>query len=153
MQNKSTENLEDTLKNTRIYEVSGFIKENETELVGGDFAFAQYFRDLLKKKGIKKQDVFLYADIPERYGYKLLNGEKKTRQRDIILRICYAGMLTLDETQRALRLYQMPELYARIPRDAVLMIAFNERPGSIIEVNTYLSQNGFETLRSSGIQE
>lgn len=34
------------------------------------------------------------ADIPERYGYKLLSGEKHTRQRDVILRICYAAGLS-----------------------------------------------------------
>jgi hypothetical protein len=47
----------------------------------------------------------------------------------------------------------MPELYAKIPRDALLMIAFNERPGSIIDVNALLKENGMEALRTSGIQE
>ena len=93
------------------------------------------------------------ADIPERYGYKLLSGEKHTRQRDVILRICYASELTLKETQRALRKYGMPELYAKISRDAMIMIAFNERPGSIIDVNALLKEHGMEPLRTSGIQE
>lgn len=93
------------------------------------------------------------ADIPERYGYKLLSGEKHTKQRDIILRICYAAEMTLDETQRALKKYGMPELYAKIPRDALLMIIFNERPGSIINVNALLKENGMEPLRTSGLQD
>ena len=58
---------------------------------------------MLKEKRITQQMVFLKADIPEKYGYKLLSGEKHTRQRDIILRICYAAELTLEQTQRALR--------------------------------------------------
>jgi hypothetical protein len=107
----------------------------------------------MREKGITQQIAFLKADIPERYGYKLLSGEKHTRQRDIILRICYAAEFTLKETQRALRKYGMPELYAKIPRDALLMIAFNERPGSIIDVNALLKENGMEALRTSGIQE
>ena len=97
--------------------------------------------------------VFLMADITERYGYKLLSGEKKTRQRDIILRICYAAELSLEETQEALRKYPMPELYARIPRDALLMIAFNERSGSVLDVNTLLKKHGMESLRPSGVQD
>lgn len=96
--------------------------------------------------------MFLNADIPERYGYKLLSGEKHTKQRDVILRICYAAELTLEETQRALKKYEMPELYAKLPRDALLMIMFNERPGSIIDVNALLKENGMEPLRTSGIQ-
>lgn len=116
-------------------------------------SFFEYMKEIIKEKGLTQQQVFLFADIPERYGYKLLTGEKHTRQRDVILRICYAAELSLAETQRALKKYKMPELYAKIPRDALLMIMFNERPGSIIEVNSYLKQNGMEPLRSSGLQD
>ncbi len=66
--------------------------------------------------------MFLKADIPERYGYKLLSGEKRTKQRDVILRICYAAEFTLQEIQRVLKKYEMPQLYAEIPRDALLML-------------------------------
>ena len=97
---------------------------------------------LLREKGLTQQKIFLLADIPERYGYKLLSGEKHTKQRDVILRICYAAECTLEETQKALRKYEMPQLYAKIPRDALLMIIFNERPGSIIDANTLLKKNG-----------
>ena len=97
--------------------------------------------------------MFLRADIPERYGYKLLSGEKRTRQRDVILRICYAAKFSLAETQRALKIYEMPELYAKVPRDALLMIAFNERPGSILDVNDLLNQKGLQPLRTSGVQD
>ena len=93
------------------------------------------------------------ADIPERYGYKLLSEEKRTRQRDVIIRLCYAAGFTLDETQKALRIYGMPELYARKRRDALLMIAINEHSGSVIEVNAFLRKNGAEPLRTSGKQE
>lgn len=64
------------------------------------------------------QKMFLQADIPERYGYKLLSGQKHTKQRDVILRICYAAGLSFDETQRALKKYGMVELYSEITRDA-----------------------------------
>ncbi|MBP8720835.1 MAG: hypothetical protein KBH72_09315, partial [Lachnospiraceae bacterium] len=87
------------------------------------------------------------------YGYKLLSGEKRTRQRDVILRICYAAKFSLAETQRALKKYEMPELYAKVPRDALLMIAFNERPGSILDVNDLLNQKGLQPLRTSGVQD
>ncbi len=110
-------------------------------------------RALMKEKGVRQQDVFLYADIPERYGYKLLSGEKHTKQRDVILRLCYSAGFNLDETQKALRIYKMPELYAKIPRDAVLMIIFNTRPGGIIEVNQFLKDHKMEPLRTSGIQD
>jgi hypothetical protein len=110
-------------------------------------------RELIKEKNQKQQIVFLNADIPERYGYKLISGEKKTKQRDIILRICYAAHFTLAETQKALKIYEMPQLYAKIPRDALLMIFFNERPGDILEVNALLKKHDMAPLRTSGVQE
>lgn len=59
----------------------------------------------------------------------------------------------MEQTQRALRKYEMPQLYAKIQRDALLMLIFQDRPGGIIEVNELLSKNGMEMLRTSGVQE
>ena len=153
MESKSTDELEKILGNTHIYEVSAYLKSNEESIITNEYAFHEYISKLIKLKNLRKQDVFLAADVSEKYGYKLLSGEKHTKQRDVILRLCYASELTLEETQKALKLYRMPELYAKIPRDAMIMIAFNERPGSIIDVNSFLKNNGMEILRSSGVQE
>ena len=153
MESKSTDELEKILGSTHINEVSAYLKSNEESIISNEYAFHEYISKLIKLKNLRKQDVFLAADVSEKYGYKLLSGEKHTKQRDVILRLCYASELTLEETQKALKLYRMPELYAKIPRDAMIMIAFNERPGSIIDVNSFLKKNGMEILRSSGVQE
>ena len=83
------------------------------------------------------------------YGSKLLTGEKTTRNRDLILRICYAAEFTLDETQRALRLYPFDTLYARNKRDALIMVCFNKRPGDIFELNELLNSQGIEPLHGT----
>lgn len=152
MKEKKTSDLNQILLNTHISDFDKFIVDNRDSLLEKN-AFSIYIKELLLNKGLTQQIVFLKADIPERYGYKLLSGEKHTKQRDVILRICYAAELSLSETQRALRKYELPELYAKIPRDALLMIIFNERPGSIIDVNALLKEKGMEPLRTSGIQE
>ncbi len=152
MREKDTKELVDILGKTHLTDFNSYCSENKESMNLDSDAFPVYIKNLLAEKGITQQAVFLNADIPERYGYKLLSGEKHTRQRDIILRICYAAELSLDETQRALRKYEMPVLYAKIPRDALLMIIFNERPGSILDVNNLLNQNGMEPLRTSGLQ-
>ncbi len=153
MPTKTTEELEKVLGNTHVNDTKKYLTENADELLDPDRPFADYMKKLIKEKDLFQQDIFLKADIPDRYGYKLLSEEKHTKQRDVILRLCYAAELTLDETQKALKIYGMPELYARVPRDAVLMIIFNNRPGSIIDVNAYLKKNGVDILRSSGVQD
>ena len=153
MKGKSTDELEKALGSTHPGNAAEYLRENEESLLPDDHAFADFMREKLKEKNLLQQEVFLMADIPERYGYKLISQEKHTKQRDIILRICYASKMTLEETQKALRIYRMPELYAKVPRDALIMIAFNELPGDVIELNQFLKQNGMEPLRSSGSTE
>ena len=149
---KSTDELKAVLKNTHTKNAAAFLEGESGSFLPED-AFSDYMRSLIRSKNIQQQEVFLMADVPERYGYKLLSGEKRTRQRDVILRICYAARFSLEETQQALRIYGMPQLYERVKRDALLMIAFSDRPGSIIEVNAFLKQNSMEPLRTSGAQE
>ena len=132
--------LDEELVRLHMDNISDFLEENKNEMSDEEFAFSKFMRSKFKEKGILQQDVFLYADIPERYGYKLISQEKRTKQRDIILRICYSAGFSIEETQRALRLYRIPELYIEFPRDAIIMVIFKDRPGDIIEVNSILRE-------------
>lgn len=150
MNEKDTNELEKVLGSTHVKCFDSYCRDNFKSLF--EDAFIVYMKNIIREKKLTQQTVFLKADIPERYGYKLLSGEKRTRQRDIILRICYAAEMTLEETQRALKKYEMPVLYAKIPRDALLMIIFNEHPGNIIDINEILKAHGMDALRTSGLQ-
>ena len=86
--------LEESLSKVHVDTISDFLKENKDKMVNNEYAFAEYMRRMIKEKGASQQEIFLYADIPERYGYKLISQEKHTRQRDIILRICYSADFT-----------------------------------------------------------
>ena len=153
MYKKNTKELEQILEHTHPEDIADFVDSNEEDLLNGDRDFMKYMNERFREKGVKKQDVLLKADISQRYGYKLLDEEKVTKQRDIILRICYAADFSLKETQQALKIYHMDALYARDPRDALIMTFFNEHPGSIIDINEMLLANKMKPLRSSGIQE
>lgn len=150
MVEKNTDELEKALQGAHVKNFEAYCRENAESL--NDDGFSVYMKNIISEKRLTQQMVFLRADIPERYGYKLLSGEKRTKQRDVILRICYAAELSLAQTQRALKKYEMPPLYAKLPRDALLMIMFNERPGDIIEVNEILTKHGMDALRTSGLQ-
>lgn len=150
MKEKSTFELEEALVHTHIDTFDDYCRTNKESMIENTGDFQRYIRQLLSEKGLTQQMVFLKADIPERYGYKLLSGEKRTKQRDVILRICYAAGVSLSETQRLLKKYPMPQLYAKVPRDAFLMMLFNELPMDIFEINTLLQKKGFESLRTIG---
>ena len=116
MKQKNTKELDDILGKTHISDFDKFCVEQKGSMDPEQNAFSEYIKDLLKEKRITQQMVFLKADIPEKYGYKLLSGEKHTRQRDIILRICYAAELTfradtesLEKIRDAAALCKNPE--------------------------------------------
>ena len=153
MYKRNTEELEKLLEQTHPSEIRNYMEENADELLSGDRPFMHYMNEKFREKGLQKQDVLLKADISQGYGYKLLTEEKVTRQRDVILRICYAAEFTIRETQVALEVYHMETLYARDGRDALIMTCFHERPGSILEVNELLQKNNMAPLRSSGVQD
>ena len=153
MYKANTDELEEILGRTHPEDIESFYQNHAEELLQGERPFMHYMNERFREKGLQKQDVLLKADIPQGYGYKLLTEEKVTRQRDVILRICYAAMFTIQETQQALEIYRMEKLYAREKRDALIMACFNERPGSIIDLNEMLIRNKMQPLRSSGVQE
>ena len=146
---KTTNTLTNILKKTKPEHLDTYFKNNAEEVLEQDNPFAAYMRSTVREKGLRFQEVFLRADVSEGYGYKLISGEKHTRQRDTILKLCLGAGFTLDETQRALKIYGMSPLYARFPRDAVLISAISAGTREPAEINRLLEQNGQPQLRES----
>ena len=146
---KTTNTLTNILKKTKPEHLDTYFKNNAEEVLEQDNPFAAYMRSTVREKGLRFQEVFLRADVSEGYGYTLISGEKHTRQRDTILKLCLGAGFTLDETQRALKIYGMSPLYARFPRDAVLISAISSGTREPAEINRLLEQNGQPQLRES----
>ena len=72
--------------------------------------------------------------------------ERHTTNRDLIIRFCLAGRFSLMETNRALKLYGMSELYAKDPRDACIIVALNNRMFDLGEIDSLLTKNKLEKL-------
>lgn len=146
MQEKPTDELNSILENTHPDQLSTFLKENSHYMADDKKGFYYYFKNVLDQKRIKLKDVYVYADVSETYGSKIITMEKHTKDRDLIIRLCMAGHFTWDETNRALKLYGMTELYARDKRDACLIVAINHRIYDINEVNDMLAEQGMDKL-------
>ena len=109
-------------------------------------SFTLYMRRLLKEKGISQQQVFRAADISDRYGYKIISGEKHTTQRDRIIKLCLAGHFSVTEANQALMLYGMSPLFEQNDRDQIIQTALESRCFEIVDVNEMLEKAGFEKL-------
>ena len=130
----------------RPEELGDLLRRMQKDLITSEHPFADFMRERLRDKGILQQNVFLAADLPERYGYKLIAEQKRTRRRDVILRLCLAAELTPEETNEALIRYGMAPLFLRFPRDLVIHVAMENRIFEIHEVDALLREHGLAPL-------
>ena len=101
-----------------------YLARNADMLVHSERPFADYMRMKFREKGIQQQDIFLAADLSERYG-----------------RICLAARFDEIETDEALTLYGMAPLHVRNPRDVAFIVAINNRIFDIHDVDAILREN------------
>ena len=146
MQKKPTTELNDILKNMRPNQMDTYFSENEKYMTDEKKAFYYYMKDVLDEKGIKLKDVYSFAGVTESYGSKIITMEKHTKDRNLIILFCIAGHFNWDETNRALKLYGMNELYAKDPRDAVLIVAINDRIYNLCDIDEMLLEHGLSKL-------
>lgn len=138
--------LAELLVRTPPQELPALMARERERFITADRPFGAYFRRKLREKGILQQNVFLAADLGENYGYKLLSEEKRTRRRDVILRLCLGARFAPEEIREALTLYGMAPLYARSPRDAVFLSAVGSGVFDVHEIHDLLVQNGLTGL-------
>ena len=134
--------LNEGVSGLSLEELDSFLKHNTGEMITEARPFAAYMRRKLREKGLLQQNVFLAADLSEGFGYKLISEEKRTRQRDVILRLCLAAEFGQEEVQEALLRYGMAPLWWRFPRDTVLLAAFGNGVYDLEKVNALLRQHG-----------
>lgn len=146
---KTTDGLVGILSSASATEVGTIISANQEKMFTDDRPFASYFKKLLQERGLSQNFVIEKAGFTPQYGYRLLSEERRTKQRDYILRFCIVAGISLDDIQRLLQLYGMAPLYARIPRDAVIIAAISLGKNSISDVDELLKENGYEKLRCS----
>lgn len=153
MKEKTTNELQAILSRTKPDEIKTYLEENRDSMYVSDRPFSEFMREQFRSKKLIQQEIFIKAGIPERYGYKLISGEKKTVQRDIILRLCIVAGFSLKDTQTALTLCSMPILYSKIPRDSVIIIAINQRLRDVARVDELMEQHGFAPLTTCGTED
>ncbi|MGN0386214.1 MAG: hypothetical protein ACI4EX_10065 [Lachnospiraceae bacterium] len=143
---KNTSEVEKLLNEMKPHQLKDFYKENSASMVNADKAFYYYMKDVLEAKNIRLKDIYIGIGESESYGEKILRMEKHTSDRDLILRMCIVGHFTVDETNKALKLYEMRPLYAKDKRDACIMVAIHNRIYELLDIDEMLEKQGFLKL-------
>lgn len=85
-----------------------------------------YLECMLETKSLSVAHVIEKANLSRSYGYQVFNGSRNPA-RDVLIRIAVVMQLTLDETQRLLKIAQRGELYSRMRRDAAIIFGINRK--------------------------
>ena len=138
---KSTDELLKILKQKKTY--SEFLNQEFSELFFS--SASEYLEILLKEKGIRKSEAINKSNIDKNYAYQIFNGIKKNPSRNKIIMLAFGMSLTIEETQKLLKICSLSELYVRNPRDTIILFCLNSKK-SIIEANEILSEFNLEIL-------
>ena len=146
MTEKPTYELQEQLDKMRPEDLPNYFKNNKKDIRDDGKAFSYFMKDTIKDKGFFLKDVYSSAGLSETYGSKIISQEKHTKKRDHIIRLCVAGHFNLVETNRALKLYGMNELYPKNSRDACIIVAINNRIFNLAKIDDSLEEQGLEKL-------
>ncbi|MCR5702444.1 MAG: hypothetical protein K6G76_09895 [Lachnospiraceae bacterium] len=146
MQKIPTGELNKMLENTSPNKLDEYFKKNNKYMAEDGKAYYYYMKDVLNEKNIRLKDVYISAGVSESYGSKIISMEKHTKNRDLIIRFCIAGHFNWDETNRALKLYGLNELYAKDARDACIIVAINNRIFDTSQIDDILDEHGLKPL-------
>ena len=115
-------------KYRRLYSAitQGDFAEAKSMIHSEEQSFVQFMDEYIAQHGLVRQTILHRADIPVAVGYKYLNGTKRTKNRNTILRLCIAMSMTLDDVQKVLGLYGMSGLNDS-GRDSIIIMGIEYR--------------------------
>ena len=136
----STEELFQLLQNT--HQLEDFLATHEEDLPS--MSTTDYISQMLLKHNISKQTALEAANLNYSLGYQILNGYRNP-SRNALIRLALGIELSLDETQRLLKIAQRGELYPKNRRDAALIYCIQHRL-NVIDAEILLEQVGEQLL-------
>lgn len=138
---KSTDELIKILNSKKSYQ--DFFEEEVNELVFS--SISEYLEVLINEKSLKKSDVIERANLDKNYAYQIFNGNKTNPSRDKLIMLAFGMKLNLAETRKLLKLCNTADLYARSPRDSIIIFCIMKGK-NLITCNEYLSDFSLEIL-------
>ncbi len=122
--------------------IDSYMKKNQSYFA--DSSISELLTEFYKRQEISKAELARRAGMSEVYLHQLFSGRRKP-SRDKLLCLCIGMELTIDETQKLLRLAAFGELYPRIRREAIIYHGITHHT-SLDEINENLFRKGEKAL-------
>jgi hypothetical protein len=89
-------------------------------------SLAIHLESLRVSKGIKKEHLFVNANISSPYGHEVLRGTKRP-SRDKLIQFAIGLALNVEQTQHLLQIGNQAVLYPKMKRDALICYALTNK--------------------------
>ena len=109
-------------------------------------SFSEYLSALSEEKGMSKAEVIHQSGIPRTYAYQLYQGTRRP-SRDKVLILAIVLGCTIEECDRLLTLAAHQHLYAKDPRDALILFSIHHHD-TLEQVEERLNEYGMALLRN-----
>lgn len=119
-----------------------YMKDNAELLVISPFYLL--ITGLCKKIGVSKAYVIQKANIPRNYGYQIFKGIRNP-SRDKVIQMAFGFGMDVENTQELLKAAREAPLYARLPRESVILRCLHEQR-DIISTDSALAAMGLTPL-------
>ena len=123
-------------------DIDTYIKKNQPFFA--DSSISDLLTEFYKRQKISKAELSRRAGMSEVYLHQLFSGRRKP-SRDKFLCLCVGMELTIEETQKLLRLAAFGELYPRIKREAIIYHGIAHHT-PLNEINDKLFKEGEKAL-------
>ncbi|MDO4292712.1 MAG: XRE family transcriptional regulator [Eubacteriales bacterium] len=137
---KSTEELNNEIKDIR--DIQDFFVSNQNQML--TVSLSEHLNMLLSEKNLHKTNIIHDSLLDRVYVYQIFSG-RKFPSRNKLIALAFGMHLSVDETQRLLKISGNRELYAREQRDAIILFALH-RDMTISDTNELLFERGLRVL-------
>ena len=138
---KTTNELLELLESKKSIEA--FFNEEIDELIFS--SLSEYLELLISEKKLRKSNVIKRSNLDKNYAYQIFNGNKEKPSRNKVIMLAFGMGLSVLETRKLLKVAGVSDLYARNPRDSIIIYCLNKGL-SLIDANEYLNDYNLELL-------
>ena len=136
----STDELVHEIK--EVPNIEEFLKNNNENMIRQ--SLSEHLNELLLQKGLTRAKVVRGSLLDRNYVYQIFSGQR-IPSRDKLIAVAFGLALSVEETQRMLKISGNRELYPRDERDALIFFSIHKGK-KIIEANDMLDRYGFNVL-------
>ena len=137
---KTTEQLNHEIKEAG--NIQDFLVSNQNNIL--TTSLSEHLRTLLFEKNLQKKDIIHNSLLDRVYVYQIFAG-RKFPSRNKLIALAFGMRLSVEETQKLLKISGNRELYARDERDAIILFALHHNM-TISDANELLYEHEIKLL-------